>query len=126
METGSIQVRVFTSRGKIPVADATVVFLQAEEKDKIIALEVSNRSGMTRVIGISTPNLDESREISEGIGFSLIDVWVEHPEFVSQKLKDVQIFPQRESILPVELIPLSENESSLLDFQQTIFSEQNL
>lgn len=128
MATGTIQVNVMTSRGKIPVEDATVLLVRQEinGKEKVIALEVTNFSGQTRQIAFPTPSEDKSTAPEEGVGYALVDVWVEHPDFVTQKIEGVQIFPDTDTILPVELYPLAEGESSLVGEEQTDLSAQDL
>lgn len=128
METGTIQVEVFTSRGKIPVADATVLMSIPKEggKEEVVALEVTNPSGFTKVITLPTPSIEESIEEGFGEVATLLTITVEHPSFVSQKLENVQVFPQVDSVLPVEMEPLSENESSLVEETEIFLPEQDL
>lgn len=123
MEMGQITVEVFTSRAKIPVAEATVLFHQGRD---IIALEISNASGQTRKIAVPTPPLEDSTLPQESPAFTSIDVYVEHPDFVSEKRVNVQIFPQTDTILPVELLPLAEDQSSLVQQDEVILSPQDL
>lgn len=128
METGTIQVNVVASRGKIPVEDVTILLVRQGNngKESVIALEVTNFSGQTRQIHLPTPSEDKSITPEEGIGYSLVDVWVEHPNFITQKIEGVQIFPDTDTILPVELYPLAEGESSLVGEEQTDLSVQDL
>lgn len=131
METGQIQVWVYTSRAKIPVEDATVVMSfhhnkTRTEKEDIFAVEVTDFSGNTAILTLPVPNEEVSTTPDGGGGFALLDVWVEHPEFVSQKIESVQIFPEIETILPVQLYPLGEGKSSLGNEIQVELPVQNL
>lgn len=128
METGTLQVNVMTSRGKIPIPNVTVLIVLPElnGKETVIALEVTNFSGQTREIILPTPSEEQSVTPEEGRGFSSVDVWVEHPDFLTQKIEGVQVFPDTTTILPVELYPLAEGESSLVGEEQTELSVQDL
>lgn len=124
MDIGKLQVNVFTSRGKIPVADATVLISRG--KNDVIALEVTNRSGQTREITVPTPPDSTSSLPTKGMVSTLVDVWVEHPNFVTQKLQNVQLFPDTVTILPIELQPLGEDASSLVEEVDVELSLQDL
>lgn len=128
MQVGSIQVEVITSRAKLPVPNATVILIQKDmqEKDNILAIEVSDYSGNTREIKFPTPSVVNSISPNDKDGFTLVDVWVEHPDFITEKVEGVQIFPEIQSILPVELFPLSQGQSSLVEEIQVELPVQNL
>lgn len=128
MEEGLIQVFVYTSRAKIPVEDATIVLTQYNEqsKDTIIAIEVTNYSGNSRTITLPTPPEEASASPAKRQGYTLLDVWVEHPQYITQKIEGVQIFPDTETTLPVELYPLAEGESSLSTEIQVDLPAQDL
>lgn len=117
MNLGNIQVLVYTSRAKIPVPDATILMMELKEQEKntLLALEVTNTSGYTTTVQIPTPDETNSTSPTENLPFTILDIWVEHPLFISQKIEGVQLFPDTETILPVELLPLLENQSSLVE-----------
>ncbi len=123
MHDGQLQVEVYTSRGKIPISGATVLFYRGKE---IFALEISNASGNTKKISIPTPAPESSQEVGGENPFTAIDILVEHPSFLSQTVENVQVFPETFSILPIELLPLAEEESSLVEEREFILSEQDL
>ncbi len=110
MENGQIQIQVFTSRGKIPVPDASILIRQGRE---IFALDVSNASGWGRQIQIPVKGEKDPQGVSPP--YTLVEILVEHPNFISQNIGNVKVFPGTESLLPVELIPLAEDESSLVE-----------
>lgn len=126
MKTGSIQVNVYTSRGKLPVVDATVLLVEKGEKDHVLAIEVTNQSGNTREISLPTPEMLGSIRPTRMRGFGLVDVWVEHSDFISKKIEGVQIFPEVATQLPVELLPLGEGRSSLVEETLVELPVQNL
>lgn len=128
MEIGEIQVWVYTSRGKIPVSDATIVMIwhKNQKKEEVFAVEVSDATGRTQSLKLPVPSEEVSIEPSTERGYVLLDIWVEHPEFVTQKIENVQIFPNIETILPVELYPLGEGESSLGTEVEVELTKQDL
>ncbi len=123
MNYGTIQVNVYTSRAKIPVSDATTIL---KRNKQLLAVEITNKSGQTRPISVPTSELEESETPMGESPFTAVDVYVEHPEFISQIIENVQIFPETTSILPVTLEPLGENQSSLAEYIQIDLPEQNL
>lgn len=123
MHYGQLQVEVYTSRGKIPISGASVLFYRGKE---IFALEISNASGNSKKISIPTPAPVDSQAVGTAIPFTSVDILVEHPSFLSQTVENVQVFPETFSILPIELLPLAEEESSLVKQREFVLSEQNL
>lgn len=93
---------------------------------ELIALQLTGSSGKTQVVSIPTPSLEESQEAGASSPYAELDIWVEHPNFVSQTIHNVQVFPETLSLLPVELIPLSEEDSSLVEEVDVNLSSQNL
>ena len=60
--TGTLTVRVITSRAQLPVEGATVVVTQKGEggKYQLLSVQATDRSGATKPVAISTPALGES------------------------------------------------------------------
>lgn len=113
-QTGSLGVRVFTSRAQIPVADATVVITQrkADGKYNVLSLQRTDENGSIKTVTIPAPPSGESTRPS-GVQrpYTRCDIWVEHPEYELMLIEDVQIFPGVESLQQVELDPLVAGES---------------
>lgn len=126
METGRIIGNVYTSRGKIPVKDATFLIRLPGMRDEIIALAVTDSSGQTQELFVPTLEVEKSTQPGEKVAYALVDVVVEHPEFVLQVLENVQVFPGIDTLLPVELQPLSEGGSSLVEESDISLSVQDL
>lgn len=107
--TGSLRVRVFTSRAQLPVEGATVVVTKHGESGKydVLSIQTTDSSGNTRQILVETPELQESTEPYGVIPpFAQCDIWVEHPDFELMMIEDAQVFPQVESLQMVDLNPL--------------------
>lgn len=116
--TGTLQVRVYTSEAQVPVEGATVVVTGAGERGKLelISVQVTDRSGLVRPVIIATPQMSDSTapdRSGNGQPFALCSVWAEHPGFAMLRVEGVQIFPGVVTEQNMELIPLGENQSSL-------------
>ena len=82
--TGTLTVRVYTSRAKLPLADATVVVTQRGEggKYQLLSVQATDRSGFTRPVDIPTPILGDSTQPGNGTPpYAVCDVWAEHPDY---------------------------------------------
>ena len=117
-ETGTLLVRVYTSRAQIPVEGATVAITgrEREGKRELISIQVTDSSGTIRPVSIPTPaSIDSTQpDPPEGtIPFASCDVWAEHPGFAALRAQGVQIFSGVETIQNMELIPLPQGESGL-------------
>ena len=59
--TGTLTVRVYTSRAKLPLADATVVVTRRGEggKYQLLSVQATDRSGFTRPVDLSLIHISE-------------------------------------------------------------------
>lgn len=108
---GTLLVRVFTTRAQIPVDRATVAVTQKGPGGKHILLSVraTDESGRIPPIHISTPVPGESLLPGGSGGYTLCDIWAEHPQYQLLLVEGVQIFPGVETIQDMALIPLAEH-----------------
>ncbi len=128
-QPGQLQVRVYTSRAKLPVVGATVVVTQgtSEGKFRLLTVQVTDSSGYTKPIDIPAPPLENSTEPFEtGRAFTSCDVWAESPGFSMLLAEGVQVFPDVLTVQPMRLEPLMEGESSLASTEVNDISPQNL
>ena len=128
---GTLRVRVFTSNAQIPVEGATVVITGTGEngKQNLVSVQITDRSGLIRLVAIKTPLSGESTSpdgVNGGLPFTLVSVWVEHPGFAMLQMDGIQVFPKIETVQDVELVPLGEGESSLQQREVREFPSQNL
>lgn len=133
MELGQLQVNTITSRAKIPVAEVTVLVTQGAQqpeispkKDQILGIAVTNYSGNTPILSIPAPPLPASTTPAKRQGYTLVDLWVEHPDFITQKILGVQIFPGIHTLQSVLLLPLPQGDSSLVAQTQVELPTQPL
>lgn len=127
--TGTLQVRVFTSRAEIPVMGATVLVTRPAGRGKLelLSIQVTDSSGMTQPIPIQTPPAQESVRPGEAPRpFASCDVWAEQPGYAMLLVEGVQVFPNVLTIQPMELVPLAEGESSLSETEVRDIPPQTL
>ena len=127
--TGTLAVRVYTSRARLPVEGATVVVTQKGENGKyqLLSVQATDQSGQVKPITIPTPALGESTHPgSSSPPYAVCDVWAEHPGFAMLLVEGVQIFDGVDTLQEMELAPLSEGESSLIQNQTWEIPGQNL
>ena len=76
--TGTLTVRVITSRAQLPVEGATVVVTQRGTggKYQLLSVQATDRSGATKPVVISTPALGESTHPGSPVPpYAVCDVW---------------------------------------------------
>jgi len=104
MTTGTLQMRITTADGVMPVPDATVKVLDA--LGHTVHLLTTDTNGMTVVVALFAPNRTLSLSPHTAhLAFSLYQVMVTHPGYVPQFVRGVQIFEGEGSLLPVDLVP---------------------
>ena len=106
---GTIMVHAFTSRAQLPVAGATIVISQQTEEKKhmLYAVRVTNENGEIPPVQVPTPM--GSRNPGTETPYTLLDVWVEHPGYQLELIRNAQVFSGTDSVLEVALIPLAEH-----------------
>ena len=107
---GTILVQVFTSRAQIPIQGATVAFTQNTEdgRHRLLAVRVTDQSGKTTPLEVSTPDSSVGLSPGHGIPFALLDLWVQAPGYEIFQAEDVQVFPGTQTVQEVSLLPLPE------------------
>ncbi len=107
-ETGSLQVRVVTSRAQIPLEGATVLITERGEggKDRVISLQRADESGNVANVILPAPDALDSTRPGSDTPFAPVDVWVEHPGYEIILIEGAQIFPDQASVLQIALSPM--------------------
>ena len=108
-QNGTIMVRVFTSRAQLPVTGATVAISRRveEKRHTLYAIRITNENGEIPPIPISAPA--GSRTPGTEVPYTLLDIWVEHPRYQLELIRNAQVFLGVDSVLEVPLIPLAEH-----------------
>lgn len=109
-ESGSLHVRVFTSRAQIPVVGAAVAVTRKTKdgKHELLFLRETDENGRIPPLFLPAPPTAESVTPGDAQPFSTCDVWAEHPAFELVHIEHVQIFPRVATEQNIELIPLPE------------------
>ena len=113
-QSGTLNVRVFTSQAQIPVFGAVVAVARrgGDGKYQLIALRETDRSGDIEPVAVAAPPASESTSPDEATRpFSAVDIWVEHPEYEVVWLRGVQVFAGQQTQQQVELAPFVAGES---------------
>ena len=113
-QSGTLGVRVFTSRAQLPVEGATVVITQktSNGKYRVLSLQETDRNGNIRFITIPAPDKQESTQpFGNELPFTRCDIWVEHEGYEVMLIEDVQVFSGEISLQKVELNPLVTGEA---------------
>ena len=126
-QNGYLATRIYTSRGELPVRGAVVTVINnTGGRQNIIAKRTTDRNGQIPPVTISAPD----RVLSETPGnvdvFTTVDVRVDHPDYYTVLIKNVQIFAQQTTVVDTGLVPLIENESSTGRSDEVIETPQNL
>lgn len=107
-QTGSLRIRVFTSRAQLPIEGATVV-VSGPVKDgrrEVLAILRTDESGLTAAIPLDTPDRDLSQNPGNIAPFASFTVVVEHPDYYLAVFEQLQVFSGVETVQDVMLDPL--------------------
>lgn len=113
-QSGTLLVRVYTSRAEIPVVGAAVIVASRgrDGKYQLISLQETDDSGTIKPVRVDAPPAGESTSPDQmEQPFAVVDVWVEHPGYEVMWLEEVQVFAGQQTQQQVELNPLVAGES---------------
>lgn len=104
---------VYQSRKSIPIRDAEVIISRYENGvRKEMKRLVTGPDGQTPVIELYAPDKNLSmNEDSDLIPYFTYDVKILNPGFVTRTIKNVQLFDTVETMLPIESLPVPQDES---------------
>lgn len=115
-DAGTLLIRVFTSRGELPVRDASVsVVRHGPQGTDLVTLQTSNRSGTTDPVTIPSPAPENSQSPDRSTPYALCDVWVERAGYHLLVVRGIQIFPGVTSYQDIPLIPQSPVDGMTVD-----------
>ena len=123
MAQGYIVAQVYTSRGVIPIKDATVSVTQEKDNKRIlVGVRKTNENGRTSPVLIETPDEELSTSPGNPAPFAVCNLHIEHPDYYTMFIKDVQVFANTTSFQTASLVPIEEqanNKSPVETFQVT-------
>lgn len=125
---GTLITHVYTSRAQLPIQGATVAITQKSTggRHTLLATRISDSSGKTTPIPISTPDAGTGLSPGGAVPFTQVDLWVEAPGYEIQTIQDIQVFPGTETVQELELIPLPEMALSGSRSENVLITPQNL
>lgn len=111
-QTGSLLIRVFTSRAQLPISDATVVVSStgADGRQHLLSVQLTDESGLTLPIQLDAPDRDLSQTPGSPFPFASYSVVVEHPGYYLALYDQLQVFSGVETVQNVILTPLPQPE----------------
>lgn len=126
-QSGYLTARIYTSRGEIPVPEAVVTVLSnVGGRQNIIGKRTTDRNGQILPIAISAPDKVLSETPGNADVYTLVDVRVDHPEYYTVFIRNVQIFAEQTTVVDTGLIPFIENEVPSEKSEEVIETPQNL
>lgn len=127
MQTGYIRARVYTSDAQIPIENAVfTVYTTENGKDVLLGTRLTDVEGKTSVIPVEAPDSYLSQSQGNIAPFARVNVRIDHPEYKTVLVNDVQVFAGQVSVQEASLIPVDRNVPT--DSRAQIFDvpKQNL
>ena len=123
--TGYIRIRAYQSRAELPLKDVAVAITATD--GTAIALQLTDRSGLTQPVPIPVPDPQAGQTPDTGeIPFTSVNVYARLKGYEQIENEDVQIFPGVVTIQDLEMIPLSEMPGEYDKREQFFTPAQNL
>lgn len=107
---GRLHVRTFTAGGALPVENATVRIMGADENNSDVSYSLlTDRDGMTKTVSLPTPAVKYSLTPNPSeASYSTYDIEVNANGYFSKIIQGVSVFSGIETALLVNMIPTSE------------------
>lgn len=105
-DSGSLQVRVTSSQGLIPVRNAKVTISLSSAPNTILAEETTNEIGRTTPIELPTPPLEYSLQPDSPQPYSNYNISVTAEGYAPVLVEDSELLANEESIQPIQMNPL--------------------
>ncbi|MBQ8321999.1 MAG: hypothetical protein IJX92_06510 [Clostridia bacterium] len=108
-QSGTMAVRVYTAGGALPVEDAVVRILGAEEANRDVSYSLlTDRDGVTKTVYLPAPerSLSTSPEPPEA-PYAIYDVEVSKDGYFKKKIYGAAVFADINSELLIEMTPTS-------------------
>jgi len=104
--------KIFTTAGGETIPVENVSYAIKDKQGNILFNGTTNQNGESEVYTLDTLPAELSLTPNPGFfPYSVYDVLVEKPGFVTTKIIDVEIFDGQQTILPVEMLPLATGEN---------------
>lgn len=106
-DTGTIITRSYTSDAQIPVSDAGILFFRRDDSGvrTLLAVRISDVSGKTTPVTISTPAAAESQSPTEASAWTSLDLIAVHSQYGCILVDNVQVFPGTVTVQDLQFVP---------------------
>lgn len=112
---GYIQVRAYSSNAQIPVKDVAVTVTSRD--GTVIAMRLTDRSGLIRPIPLPVPDFSESQTPNpDETPYAVVNLFAHKRGYEKIESRNLQVFAGITTDLNLEMIPLSELPN---EFDQT-------
>ena len=123
--TGYIRVRAYQSRAELPLKDVAVAITATD--GTAIALQLTDRSGLTPPVAIPVPDPAAGQTPDTGeIPFAAVNIYARLKGYEQIENENVQIFPGIITTQDLEMIPLAEMPGEYDKRELFITPAQNL
>ena len=123
--TGYIRVRAYQSRAELPLKDVAVAITATD--GTAIALQLTDRSGLTPPVAIPVPDPAAGQTPDTGeIPFTAVNIYARLKGYEQIENENVQIFPGIITTQDLEMIPLAEMPGEYDKRELFITPAQNL
>ncbi len=113
-ESGGIKVYVYTARQGLPVEGADVTISRKFDNREVLHIFTkTNLSGETDTFYLPAPPKELSQTEGNEHPYADYNIRIDAPGFYTVEKTNVPIFGGENSVQPVEMIPISENESTI-------------
>ena len=104
---GYIQVRAYTSKAQLPLADVAVTVTAPD--NTALAMRLTNESGLIDPIEITVPDRLESQSPDpQEMPFAVVNLYAKRNEFEQIEIENLQVFAETVTNQDLEMVPLSE------------------
>lgn len=126
--SGSLQVRVLSSLGYLPVKDAIVTYRFTGDPESVVRSVTTDDSGLTQTITVPAPSLAYSLRPGSPQPYAELTLHVKAPNYEDAEISGVQILPDELAIQNIFLRPLylsenAGNEEVIVIPAHTLFGE---
>ena len=105
--TGYIQVRAYTSKAQIPLADVAITITATDST--ALAMRLTDENGRIEPVEITVPDLSESQAPDPtGVPFTAVNLYARLTDFEQIEIENLQVFANTVTDQNLEMIPLSE------------------
>lgn len=104
---GYIQARAYTSRAMMPLENVSVTI--TDLNNKLIAMRLTDESGLTRPVAVEVPDLQMSQQPESGAKpFTSVNLYARLNQYEQIEIKDLQVFAETVTLQNLEMVPLAE------------------